>query len=81
MLANNLISELRSLDHADKLRVMQFLLFELAKDEGAVLKPDTSASVVPAIAETALLSEATLAEDWLKPEEDEAWAYLQRATS
>jgi hypothetical protein len=29
------------------------------------------------IAETALLSEAVLAEDWNRPEEDEAWAYLQ----
>lgn len=29
------------------------------------------------IAETALLSEAALAEDWNRPEEDEAWAYLQ----
>ena len=27
--------------------------------------------------ETALLSEAVLAEDWLRPEEDEAWAHLQ----
>jgi uncharacterized protein YqcC (DUF446 family) len=26
---------------------------------------------------TALLSEAALAVDWLRPEEDEAWAYLQ----
>jgi hypothetical protein len=33
------------------------------------------------IAETALLSEAALAEDWMRPEEDEAWAYLQQATS
>ena len=33
------------------------------------------------VAETALLSEAALAEDWMKPEEEEAWAYLQRATS
>jgi hypothetical protein len=33
------------------------------------------------VAETALLSEAALAEDWLRPEEDEAWSYLQRATS
>ena len=32
----------------------------------------------PILAETALLSEAALAEDWLKPEEDKAWAYLQR---
>ena len=34
----------------------------------------------PSIAETALLSEPALGEDWLRPEEDEAWAYLQRAT-
>ena len=26
---------------------------------------------------TALLSEAALAEDWNRPEEDAAWAYLQ----
>lgn len=32
------------------------------------------------VAETALLSEAVLAEDWMRPEEDEAWAYLQRET-
>ncbi|MEI7869715.1 MAG: hypothetical protein WCI11_17650 [Candidatus Methylumidiphilus sp.] len=28
--------------------------------------------------ETALLSEATLAEDWNRPEEDEAWSHLQQ---
>ena len=33
------------------------------------------------VAETALLSEAALAEDWLRPEEDEAWSYLNQATS
>ncbi|MBE0683010.1 MAG: hypothetical protein IH589_13950 [Anaerolineales bacterium] len=33
------------------------------------------------VAETALLSEAALAEDWMRPEEDEAWSYLNRATS
>jgi len=27
--------------------------------------------------QTALLSEATLTEDWLRPEEDAAWAHLQ----
>ena len=27
--------------------------------------------------EAALLAEASLAEDWRRPEEDEAWAYLQ----
>lgn len=29
------------------------------------------------VSETALLSEAALAEDWNRPEEDEAWAHLQ----
>ncbi len=29
-------------------------------------------------AETALLSEAALAEDWERPEEDEAWEHLQK---
>lgn len=29
------------------------------------------------VAETALLSEAALARDWDRPEEDQAWAYLQ----
>ena len=29
-------------------------------------------------AETALLSEAALAEDWNRPEEDAAWAHLQQ---
>ena len=33
-----------------------------------------------AVAETALLSEAALAEDWMRPEEDEAWSYLKQAT-
>lgn len=30
------------------------------------------------VAETALLSEKALAEDWNKPEEDKAWAHLQQ---
>lgn len=29
------------------------------------------------IAETVLLSEPALAEDWNRPEEDKAWAHLQ----
>ena len=30
------------------------------------------------ISESALLAEAALAEDWNRPEEDEAWAHLQQ---
>ncbi|MDI6751511.1 MAG: hypothetical protein QME07_01445 [bacterium] len=33
------------------------------------------------VSETALLSENALAEDWNKPEEDEAWSYLQQNQS
>ena len=32
-----------------------------------------------AVSETSLLSELALAEDWNKPEEDEAWSHLQSA--
>ena len=31
------------------------------------------------VSETALLSEQALAEDWNRPEEDEAWSHLQHA--
>jgi hypothetical protein len=31
------------------------------------------------VSETALLSEQVLAEDWNRPEEDEAWSHLQPA--
>lgn len=31
------------------------------------------------VCETVLLSEPALAEDWLRPEEDEAWLHLQVA--
>jgi hypothetical protein len=33
-----LLSDLKQLDRADKLRVMQFLLLELATDEGTLMK-------------------------------------------
>ena len=33
----------------------------------------------PMASETALLSEAALAEDWNRSEEDEAWSHLQPA--
>ncbi len=32
-------------------------------------------------AETALLSESALAEDWNRPEEDEAWSHLSQVPS
>lgn len=34
----DLLSDLKQIDRADKLRVMQFLLLEIATDEGALMK-------------------------------------------
>ena len=34
-------------------------------------------SPLAAVSESALLSEAALAQDWDRPEEDEAWSHLQ----
>ena len=50
--------------------------------EPIVLSPSTSAFVtllddVSPDQEATLLSEAALAADWNRPEEDAAWAYLQ----
>jgi hypothetical protein len=39
------------------------------------MAPATPAAAGPS--ENALLSEAALAEDWDRPEEDEAWSHLQ----
>lgn len=40
MIDSHLFSELSQLDRGDKLRIMQFLVTELAKDEGILLKPN-----------------------------------------
>lgn len=37
----------------------------------------TPAKPIRKISETALISEKVLARDWLRPEEDDAWASLQ----
>jgi hypothetical protein len=41
MAIRDLMPALRELDCADKLRVLQFLIQELAREEGALLAPDT----------------------------------------
>jgi len=41
ILVTELLSKVRSLPRADKLRLMQFLVFELAREEGiTLLQPD-----------------------------------------
>ena len=39
---NELLPTLKELNRADKLRVMQFLLLEIAKEEGALLNAGSS---------------------------------------
>lgn len=65
------------IDEAGNVRILQPVPLQGAR-RALVVILDEPAQVV---AETALLSETALAEDWMRPEEDEAWSYLQRATS
>ena len=49
--------------------------------EPLVLPPGSRVLVTvlePAVSETAMLSEAALAADWQRPEEDAAWSQLTR---
>jgi len=42
-----------------------------------ILEEEEERASEPQIAETALLSEEALAEDWTREEEEEAWTHLQ----
>jgi hypothetical protein len=42
MSLNDLLATLQNLDRPDKWRVMQFLMSELAGEEGALLQPNTT---------------------------------------
>ena len=64
------------IDENGNVKILQPVLLQSARRALLVVLDEPALTV----AETALLSEAALAEDWLRPEEDEAWAYLQRAT-
>ncbi len=48
---------------------------ELPAGRRALVTVDEESDLL--VPETALLSEPALADDWDRPEEDEAWAYLQ----
>lgn len=41
------------------------------------MREQRKGQLTPSTDETTLLAEAVVAEDWLKPEEEEAWAHLQ----
>jgi len=64
------------IDESGNVRILQPVMIKSTRRALLIILDEPA----HAIAETALLSEAALAEDWLRPEEDEAWSYLQRAT-
>lgn len=64
------------IDESGNVRILQPVMIKSTRRALLIILDEPAHNV----AETALLSEAALAEDWLRPEEDEAWSYLQRAT-
>ncbi|MDM8531471.1 hypothetical protein QUF63_09890 [Anaerolineales bacterium HSG25] len=70
----NIVQLTRSIDKLslkELIWLLQYIVGLLQKRTGTA--DDTS---LP-IAETTLLSEPALAEDWNKPDEDDAWSHLQ----
>lgn len=64
------------IDESGNVRILQPVMIKSTRRALLIILDEPAHT----IAEMALLSEAALAEDWLRPEEDEAWSYLQRAT-
>ena len=53
---------------------LEKIYFEIKKLEKAI--QDKGLAKEPVVSETALMSEKSLAKEWLSPEEDEAWRDL-----
>ena len=66
---NDFETEVKSLHNNPE--SMEFLA-QLSQEEAVI----SMEALKRELLETALLSEAALAEDWLRPEEEEAWSYL-----
>ncbi len=63
------------IDEAGKVQLLETIqLKEVRRALVTILEEEPTAK----ISETASLSEQALAEDWMKPEEDEAWSHLQQ---
>ena len=63
------------IDECGAVRLLESVKFDNCHRARVTILAD-KASV---ISETALLSQASLSEDWNRPEEDIAWAHLQQA--
>ena len=66
------------IDEQGNVRLLEPIALPAPQRALVTVLEEASASQVP---ETALLSEAALAEDWNRPEEDAAWSHLQRERS
>jgi len=62
------------IDEQGTIRLLQPIHLPTARRALVTILEKEPAFVIP---ETALLSEASLAEDWSRPEEDAAWSHLQ----
>jgi len=65
------------LEKDGRLRLLEKLNLRRARRVLVTLLEEESEEETPDVADTALLSEAALGEDWNRPEEDEAWQHLQ----
>jgi len=63
------------IDEQVNVRLLEPLHLRSARRALVTILDDRPVAGVP---ESALLSEAALAEDWNRPEEDEAWSHLQQ---
>lgn len=64
------------IDEANRVRLLEPVPLE-REHRALVIVLDEAPSVT--VSETALLSEGALGEDWNRPGEDAAWAYLDQA--
>jgi hypothetical protein len=64
------------IDEDGRVRLLEDIRLPEARRALVTILEEEPAAGVP---ETALLSEQALAEDWNRPEEDEAWSHLQSA--
>jgi len=62
------------IDEQGNVRLLEPMQLPRARPELVTILEDES---TPHINETALLSDAGLAEDWERPQEDAAWSHLQ----
>ncbi len=62
------------IDETGKVQLLESIQLKEARRALVTILEEEPSAKVP---ETALLSEQSLAEDWMKPEEDEAWSHLQ----